>query len=553
MKQTLATLVEESSQKFIKRRALVVPELDRQVSYGELRSQILCLKQHFLSCGLKYNDVSAVVIPNGLDFVVAFLAVTTARGIAAPLNPTFTKEEFIFYLKDLNACRVIVLQNTASSQIKEAASELRIPVWEVSFDWNRLVNNSTTDPSRSAFSVVTPPPPLNSVNNFLSAQSHPLANKNPSWDNELNEADVALLLHTSGTTSKPKLVPLTHQNLVASVNNIATSYKLNETDVTIVVMPLFHVHGLIGVLLSTLYTGGCVVVPHRFSASSFWGYVKKYGVTWYSAVPTIHQILLTRAQNANDEIASTEYKDVRFRFIRSCSSALSPFVLKQLEEMFKSPVLEAYGMTEAAHQIATNLIGDRQLGTVGKGYNVEIGVFDENGQPLPRGMKGQVCIRGKNVTSGYYNNPEANRTNWLPNGWFCTGDQGFLDSDGYLTLTGRLKELINRGGEKISPFEVDAVLITHPNVSEAVSFAAPDPKYGEEVNAAVVLKDLTKNTTEEEIKKFCQGKLAEFKIPKKIFFATSLPRTATGKIQRRHVSTHFLKSLRTQETNVQHF
>ena len=342
--------------------------------------------------------------------------------------------------------------------------------------------------------------------------------------------DVGLFLHTSGTTSRPKGVPLTHKNLLTSIKNIRDTYQLTPDDIAMVVMPLFHVHGLIGVTLSTFSSGGSVVVPDRFSASTFWPVQKATGATWYSAVPTIHQILLTRA----DDDGAPEKS---FRFIRSCSSALAPSVFEQLEKRFGAPVLEAYGMTEAAHQMSSSPLppGDRRPGTVGMGTGVDIAIMDEQGNLLPSSERGEVGINGENVTRGYVNNPDAN-TEAFAHGWFHTGDQGMLSDDGYLTLTGRLKELINRAGEKISPLEVDAVLIKHPAVSEAVCFAVPDEKYGEVVHAAVVLAS---ETTAEEIQVFCREQLADFKVPERIFIADELPRTATGKIQRRHVATAF--------------
>ncbi len=298
-------------------------------------------------------------------------------------------------------------------------------------------------------------------------------------------------------------------------------------------MPLFHVHGLIGAALSTLLTGGRVVIPPRFSASRFWDDQRSYGATWYSAVPTIHQILLMRADSDGAPAES-------FRFIRSCSAALAPSVFGDLETRFGAPVLEAYGMTEASHQMSSNQLppGQRAPGTVGTGTGVEISIMDEAGVLLGLDTSGEVVIRGPNVTHGYHNNPEANAEAFT-NGWFRTGDQGFLDDGRVLTLTGRIKELINRGGEKISPLEVDAVLLQHPCVAEAVCFGVPDVKYGEAVQAAVVLSS---EGSEAEIRSFCGGHLAEFKVPDRVYLVDSLPRTATGKIQRRHVAAEFAET-----------
>jgi acyl-CoA synthetase (AMP-forming)/AMP-acid ligase II len=441
-----------------------------------------------------------MVLPNGVGFLTAFLAITWARGVAAPLNPSYKVEEFTFYLEDAGSKAVIV--PPGDHPAREAARELDVPVWEV-----RLADSGTVH-----------------LEGMSRTSGTPAADQPPRPD------DVALFLHTSGTTSRPKGVPLTHENLMTSIRNIAATYQLGPQDASLIVMPLFHVHGLLGATLSTLASGGKVVIPPRFSATSFWQAVMAHRVTWYSAVPTIHQVLLSRAD-------ADQAPRGGLRFIRSCSSALAPSVFAQLEERFGAPVLEAYGMTEAAHQMASNPLppAARKAGTVGHGTGVEIAILNEAGDSLAAGARGEVAIRGRNVMHGYRNNPDANAAAFA-NGFFRTGDQGFLDDDGFLTLTGRIKELINRGGEKISPLEVDAVLLEHPAVSEGICFGVPDAKYGEEVQAAVVLKG---EVRPEDIQKFCAGRLADFKVPKKIYITTALPRTATGKIQRRHLAAHF--------------
>jgi acyl-CoA synthetase (AMP-forming)/AMP-acid ligase II len=255
-------------------------------------------------------------------------------------------------------------------------------------------------------------------------------------------------------------------------------------------------------------------------------------VTWYSAVPTIHQLLLARA----DKSARPAGAD-KLRFIRSCSASLPPQVMADLETAFGAPVLQAYGMTEAAHQMSSNPLppGTRLPGSVGRGTDVGIGIMDAEGRLLPAGERGEVVIQGPNVVSGYENTPEANATAFT-DGWFRTGDQGVLDENGYLTLTGRLKEMINRGGEKISPREIDEVLLAHPAVAEAVCFGMPHVTWGEEVAAAVVVREAA---TEQELLAHCKERLADFKRPKVIHIVEAIPRTATGKIQRRVVAQAF--------------
>ena len=479
------------------RTAIVIPDGGPAATFAQLAAQIAAAAETLQRGGIRPGDPVAIVLGNGLDFLVTFLATTRARAIAAPLNPAYKAEEFRFYMEDAGARAVIVPPGEHAA--RQAAAELKLPIWEASVD------------GKGEARIACP---------AIAAAAPDLPHHN----------DVALFLHTSGTTSRPKGVPLTHGNLMASIRNIARTYALTPNDASLIVMPLFHVHGLLGATLSTLHTGGTVVLPPRFSAGSFWPTVAAHRVTWYSAVPTIHQVLLSRADA--DQAPRTG-----LRFIRSCSSALAPAVFARLEERFGAPVLEAYGMTEASHQMCSNPLppGQRRPGSVGAGTGVEVVILDEQGNRMPPGTQGEVSIKGPNVTHGYHNNPAANASAFT-NGYFRTGDQGHIDALGYLTLTGRLKELINRGGEKISPLEVDAALLEHPAVAEAVCFGVPDAKYGEEVHAAVVLKA---DATADEIQGFCKGRLADFKVPKQIHITKQVPRTATGKIQRRHVAAHF--------------
>jgi acyl-CoA synthetase (AMP-forming)/AMP-acid ligase II len=292
--------------------------------------------------------------------------------------------------------------------------------------------------------------------------------------------------------------------------NITATYKLTPEDRTMLVMPLFHVHGLLSAFLAPLFSGGSVIVPLKFSASEFWDDFITHKANWYTAVPTIHQILLK---------SPLPHTKPKIRFIRSCSSPLSPTTFHQLEETFNAPVLEAYAMTEAAHQMTSNPLppGKRQPGSVGIGQGVEVKILDQEGNEVKQGAEAEICIRGENVTKGYLNNPEANKSSFTKDGFFRTGDQGKVDKDGYVFITGRIKELINKGGEKISPIELDNVLTRHPAVSEAVSFAIPDEMFGQEVGVAIVLKSGQK-LGEDELKKWVADKLAKFKVPKKVLY-----------------------------------
>jgi acyl-CoA synthetase (AMP-forming)/AMP-acid ligase II len=479
------------------RTALVLPEDGTRVSYASLRSQVNDVADAFASLGIGRGDRVAMALPNGLPAIVCFLGAAVA-GTAAPLNPGYREDEFRFYLEDTGA-RLLVLPEDGGEDARRAADD-SVAIVDVSVVDGRVRLSASGSRRRAG-----PPSP----------------------------DDVALVLHTSGSTGRPKRVPLKQSNLVTSIGNIIETYGLGPDDVSLCVMPLFHVHGLMASLMATLASGGTVVVPPRFNALGFWRIVREHGVTWYSAVPTMHQLLLAR-------VGKGERVDISaLRFIRSCSASLAPETMQAMESAFGVPVLEAYGMTEASHQMSSNPLppGDRKPGSVGAGTGVRVAIMDKDGNLLGTGEHGEVVIQGANVITGYENNPETNATSFT-NGWFRTGDQGFLDANGYLTLVGRLKELINRGGEKISPREIDEVLLAHPAVAEAVAFGVPHRMWGEEVVAAVVLREES-TVSEADLLAYCRNRLAEFKSPKKIHIVQAIPRTATGKLQRRIVAAAY--------------
>jgi acyl-CoA synthetase (AMP-forming)/AMP-acid ligase II len=481
--------------------AIIIPERNIHVTYGALRNQVQAAAEVLAAAGVRRNDRVGIAVPRGLLTIVSVLAASVA-GTAAPLNPAHKEEEFRFYLTD-TAARVLVLPRDGAEEARRAAGE--------------AVKILTADMD-SAGTV------------RLSGTSHGPSVTAPSVD------DVALILHTSGSTARPKRVPLTHANLTVSARNVARTYRLAPDDVSLCVMPLFHVHGLIASTLATLATGGTVVVPGRFSPLSFWRVARDHHVTWYSAVPTLHRLLLARAEPGSPRPEGAS----RLRFIRSGSAALAPQVMHDLEAAFGAPVLESYGMTEAAHQMASNPLppAARKPGSVGLATGVAISTIDAEGRHLEPGERGEVVINGATVIRGYENNPRANAESFV-DGWFRTGDEGYLDEDGYLTLSGRIKELINRGGEKISPREIDEVLLAHPSVAEAVAFGVPHPTWGEEVAAAVVLRE---PVSKAELLAYCRERLADFKRPKQIHITEAIPRTATGKVQRRFVAQAFTRS-----------
>lgn len=477
------------------RGTIGVPELGISVSYDSLRQQVLAMADALASIGIKRGDRVAMALPNGLPAIVAFLAASTA-GTAAPLNPAYPYEEFLFLLADTDA-RVLLCPPVGAEYARSAAADRKIPVFSVEMNEKGRVHLVDAPSGATA----SPPAP----------------------------EDIALVLHTSGSTGRPKRVPLRHFQLAVSSANIANTYELSEADVSLCIMPLFHIHGLVGSVMASLLTGSTVVVPAKFNALSFWRTVQENRVTWYSGVPTMHQLLLARTRHKPPEAET-------LRFIRSCSAPLSPELIHRIEGLFRVPLVEAYGMTEAAHQVTSNPLPPRhrKIGSVGVGTGIQISILDKDGNHLGTNQRGEIAIQGATVFRGYENNPEAN-VRALVKGWFRTGDEGFLDDDCYLHLTGRIKDIIIRGGENIAPHEVDEVLLRHPAVAAAVTFGFVHPTLGEEVAAAVVLHE-PHGATEAALLKHCREYLAEFKCPKKLFLVPSIPTTATGKIRRRAVA-----------------
>ncbi|OIW23468.1 acetyl-CoA synthetase-like protein [Coniochaeta ligniaria NRRL 30616] len=502
--QTLQTAIQGASNSV----AVIIPSnpTPLTVTYEALIAEVSSFQQKLADIGITHGSPVSIATVNSYEFIVSFLAASWQRAIAAPLNPAYKQEEFEFYIDDVKSAIVLV---------PRGAYQAGSPAVKAAKKFNSAIAECYWDDAKKTVAL-----DVKDLGQLKGKAKQGILQAQPD--------DVALVLHTSGTTSRPKVVPLSHRNLTRTMKNIQATYQLTPADRTMLVMPLFHVHGLLCALLAPLYSGGSMVVPAKFSANEFWNDFIEHKANWYTAVPTIHQILLKHpAPNPLPKI----------RFIRSCSSPLSPTVFHQLEETFKAPVLEAYAMTEAAHQMTSNPLppAKRKPGTVGIGQGVEVVILDEAGNKLAQGKEGEISIRGENVTKGYLNNPSANASAYTKDGYFRTGDQGKLDEDGYVVITGRIKELINKGGEKISPIELDNVLTRHPAVSEAVSFAIPDDLYGQEIGVAIVLKPGQK-LGQDDLRKWVGDKLAKFKVPKKVYFTDIMPKTATGKIQRRIVA-----------------
>lgn len=472
------------------------------LTYQDLRQQTENTVFTLNKLGLGRNDRVAIVLPNGPEMATAFVTIT-AGATTAPLNPAYQRNEFDFYLRDSRARALLVEQGSTSPAI-DVAQALNIPILHL-----------TTDPHQPSgfFRIV---PVGGDGSNQLAAQG-----------GFATSEDVALVLHTSGTTSRPKLVPLAHKNICASADHIRQTLALTGEDCCLNIMPLFHIHGLMAAVLASLSAGASIFCSPGFNALQFFAWLTESKATWYTAVPTMHQAILDRAARNLAGIAAA-----RLRFIRSSSASLPPPVFNELEKTFNVPVIESYGMTEASHQMTSNPLPPRprKPGTVGISIGLEVAIMDKQGLLLPVGSIGEVVIRGANVTAGYENNPQANAESFT-NGWFRTGDQGIMDEDGYLMIKGRLKEIINRGGEKISPREVDEVLMEHPAVLQVVTFAMAHPKLGEDVAAAVVLRQGAE-ASEQELRDFARDRLANFKIPRKILIVDEIPKGATGKLQR---------------------
>jgi acyl-CoA synthetase (AMP-forming)/AMP-acid ligase II len=449
--------------------------------------------------GIGRNDRVAIVLENGPEMATAFLSIA-AGATTAPLNPAYREEEFDFYLSDLNAKALVVAYGSESAAIT-VAKKRGIPVIEIE---GSLYGAAGDFRLRGK------------------VEGGPAANGGMA-----KPEDCALVLHTSGTTSRPKIVPLSQANVCASAKHIGETLALTPKDVCLNIMPLFHIHGLIAAVLSSLRAGASVICSPGFNALQFFSWVNEVHPTWYSAVPTMHQAILSRAAR-NKEIIDAN----KLRFIRSSSSSLPPQVMTELEEVFGAPVIEAYGMTEASHQMASNPLPPKahKAGSVGLPAGPEVAIMDDAGNLLPNGQTGEIVIKGPNVFAGYEANPKANAEAFT-NGWFRTGDQGMKDAEGYISLTGRLKEIINRGGEKISPREVDEVIMDHPAIAQVVTFAMKHDKLGEDVAAAVVLRD-GQEVSEADLRKFVGERVADFKVPRKVLFLKEIPKGATGKLQR---------------------
>jgi len=455
------------------------------LTYSNLWKHIQTLQNTLAGHGVEPGQVTALVLPGGPEFILAFLALSST-GACAPLDTALTENEYHSYLSRLGA-RTLIVSDSQQTPATRAALSLGIRVLTI----HTLENISEFGHSDEAGSGRT--------------------------------TEAALLLFTSATTDSPKLVPLTWSNLNAMAIHDVHALQLTATDRVLCLMPLFHLHGL-ATVLTQLSCGGSVICTPGFEPDSFPGWLTEFRPTWFTSSPPLNRAILNVARQ-HPEV----FRNTSLRFIRSGTAALEPHLLTLLEDAVGVPVLNGYGSTETGG-IARNTGECRKPGSVGRSSGVELQIMDSCGNVLLPEREGEIEVRGPSVTSGYLDNPEANQSAFR-DGWFRTGDIGHLDQDGFLFITGRLKELINRGGEKISPQDVEAVLMRHPAVADAAACAIPHATLGEEVAAALVLREGA-CATEWELRQFAATQLAPFKVPRRILLVDSIPRTATGKPRR---------------------
>lgn len=487
--------------------AVIAGEERRVLTYAELAALVRSLSARLRDAGLGAGDVIALRAANSVEFIVALLAASRTDATVAPLDPALPAADIRARI-EMAGARVTL---TDSRPEAGAPADEHGPVWSV-------------DASGAGATGATPAALLSAPGPAGTAAARVAG----------LDGDDALIMFTSGTTGTPKMVPWTHANLAAAVAGIIGAYQLGPSDATVAVMPLFHGHGLVAGLLATLTSRGRVLLPARgrFSAGTFWDDVDAVDASWYTAVPTIHQILLERA--GTDRPSG---RRSRLRFIRSCSAPLSPVTVRRIEQTFAAPVVAAYGMTEATHQASTVLPRDDdtiRMNTVGTPEVLSVRIVDDQGNTCAAGVVGEICLSGPTVVRGYLNDPTSTARTFT-DGWLHTGDLGSIGPSGALSIRGRIKELINRGGEKISPERVEELLISHPDVTQAVVFGLADALYGERVAAVVVTRDGSRP----DLAAYCRGRLADFEIPEYITFADELPLTAKGSVDRSKVTEQF--------------
>jgi acyl-CoA synthetase (AMP-forming)/AMP-acid ligase II/acyl carrier protein len=451
--------------------------------------------------GVRRGDAVALVMGSGPELASCLLSVSAGAAVA-PLNPAYRERELAEYLRDL-APKALVVKAGDASAARVIAGQRGIPVLE-------LVARDAEPAGRFRLG------------------GHPALDAGAALPAPAfaGPEDLALLLHTSGTVSRPKVVPLTQRNVHTSAEDICRTLRLGERDRCLNIMPLHHVGGLVDLMLAPLRVGGSVVCTPGFSAPHLMDWFDEFQPTWLQAVPTMLQEIAHCVASAPDRSLPP------LRFVRSVAAALPAGLRARVEDLFGCPVVETYGMTEAAPLITTTALPPDPCrpGSLGRSVGPDLAIMNPNGEILSAHEPGEIVLRGENVMAGYLNDPEANARAFHGD-WFRTGDLGYLDEDGFLFLRGRVKEMINRGGEKIAPVEIETVLLEHPAVAEAAAFAMPHKTLGEEVAAAVVLSPGA-TTAPEELSHWVRKRLSDFKAPRVVRRVDALPRNSVGKLQR---------------------
>jgi acyl-CoA synthetase (AMP-forming)/AMP-acid ligase II/acyl carrier protein len=484
------------------RNAILAPGC-APMTYGALWAWVKDTVRGLRDVGVGRNDRVAVALSDGPEAAVTMTSVA-AGAVCVPLNPGFTADEWQRYFDELRVAALLTRPDIDSAG-RGVALALGIPVVDLST--SARGGPGTFSITRSAMRCI-------------------------SDDGFATSTDDAFILLTSGSTSRPKMVPLTHTSVCLSAYNVGATLALEPEDRLLSVLPLFHGHGLISGVLAALTAGSSVVCPPAFDPLAFFGLLTEFSPTWYTAVPAIHQAVLSTADGHR---RSTQRSSLRL--IRSASSSLPPKVLWELEALFGVPVIDTYGMTEAATQIAANPLRRRKPGSVGQPAGPEIAILDGEGRRLPFLERGEIALRGPTVTRGYYNDAAATESAFR-DGWFRTGDLGYLDEDGYLFIVGRIKDVINRGGQEVAPAEVEGVLLSHPDVVEAAVFAVPHTRLGADVAAAVVLRQDAK-VNPQKLRAFARERLVGFKVPGLIRIVLQVPKLPGGKIKRGELATAF--------------
>lgn len=495
--RTIRYFVDKRAEEYPEEIYMIAPEPNLVLSYGQLKEDAIRIGKYLAWMGLKKGDKVSFMLANGYQTTEIFLGTMYAGFVVAPLNLMAQPSQLVYVL-DHSDTQVVFYTEEQRERLESAAAKVSREIRLIKIDTNTA-------------SIVP---------DDVDLSAHPLP--------EIAEEDDALLLYTSGTTGVPKGVILSHKNMVAGGEYTALAHELTPKDRALCSLPLYHINGEVVTAITPLVSGGSVVMPNKFSTTTFWEYISEYRCTWFSVVPTIISYLCSAT-----DLEGKDYKLDQLRFGRSASSALPPSLHHTFENKFGISIVETMGLTETAAPVFSNPMDPRlrKYGSPGQAVGNTAKIIDENGNERPRGEQGEIMIKGDNVMTGYYKAPDITAKTLEPDGWLHTGDLGYMDKDGFVFVTGRIKELIIKGGENIAPKEIDEALYQHPAVLDAAAVGIPDDTYGEEIMACVTVKpgfDLT----EQELLDHCLKLLGKFKTPKIIKLMHELPKGPSGKIQR---------------------